>query len=96
MIKLIAGLGNPGKEYERTRHNAGFWLVDLLAARTGAALRSERGFSGHVVKTQLNGQPLWLLKPQTFMNLSGQSVAALANFYKIAPEDILIAHDELD
>lgn len=96
MIQLIAGLGNPGSQYERTRHNAGFWLIDLLAAHCGASLRAERGFYGEMARTTLNGKPLWLLKPMTFMNRSGQSVAALAQFYKIAPEHILIAHDELD
>jgi peptidyl-tRNA hydrolase, PTH1 family len=96
MIQLIAGLGNPGSQYERTRHNAGFWLIDLLAAHCGAILRAERGFYGEMARTTLNGKPLWLLKPMTFMNRSGQSVAALAQFYKIAPEHILIAHDELD
>jgi peptidyl-tRNA hydrolase, PTH1 family len=96
MFQLIAGLGNPGSEYERTRHNAGFWFLDALAAQCRASLRAERGFYGDVAKTSIEGQAVWLAKPTTFMNRSGQCVAALAKFYKIAPEKILIVHDELD
>jgi peptidyl-tRNA hydrolase, PTH1 family len=92
-IRLIVGLGNPGPEYEQTRHNAGFWLVDNLA---GNALAREARFNALVAKVNIAGQPVWLLEPQTFMNRSGQSVGALANFYKIPPDDILVAHDELD
>ena len=95
-LKLIAGLGNPGQQYEDTRHNAGFWWLEALARELGVVLRSEPKFHGRLGK--LNGPhgEVWLLCPETFMNLSGKSVAALARFYKIAPESILVAHDELD
>ncbi|GAB3540168.1 aminoacyl-tRNA hydrolase [Noviherbaspirillum agri] len=92
-IRLIVGLGNPGPEYEQTRHNAGFWLVDNLA---GNRLAREARYNALVAKTSIAGQEVWLLEPQTYMNRSGQSVGALARFYKIAPEDILVVHDELD
>ncbi|WP_221799181.1 aminoacyl-tRNA hydrolase [Oceanobacter mangrovi] len=95
-IQLIAGLGNPGGEYENTRHNAGFWLIDELAKMHGIRLSPDRKFHGHVGKGRIQGQEVWLLKPATFMNKSGQAVAALANFYKIPAEAILVAHDELD
>lgn len=95
-MKLVAGLGNPGAKYEKTRHNAGFWWVDQIAARERATFRRESRFQGSVAKLSLPGGDLWLLKPETFMNLSGQAVAALANYYKIEPNDILIAYDELD
>ena len=96
MIKLFVGLGNPGNEYEATRHNVGFWWVDELARDLKASLVYERGYHGLVSRVSVHGQPVWLLEPQTFMNLSGKSVAALARFYKIAPEEILVVHDELD
>ena len=96
MIKLFVGLGNPGPEYQATRHNAGFWWIDALARELKVALLAEKAFHGMAARTTLGGQPLWLLKPQTFMNLSGRSVAALARFYKIPPDEILVAHDELD
>jgi peptidyl-tRNA hydrolase, PTH1 family len=96
MFQLIAGLGNPGSEYERTRHNTGFWFVDALARQAGASMRAERGFYGDIARTSIEGETVWLAKPTTFMNRSGQCVAALAKFYKIAPEKILIVHDELD
>ena len=92
-IRLIVGLGNPGNEYEQTRHNAGFWLVDQLAR---GQLRRETRFAALACKTSLANHDVWLLEPQTFMNRSGLSVAALANFYKITPESILVVHDELD
>ena len=96
-IRLIVGLGNPGAEYEQTRHNAGFWLVDNLAnSLPGARLQRETRFNALVAKTSLAGQELWLLEPQTFMNRSGQSVGALARFYKIAADEVLVVHDELD
>jgi PTH1 family peptidyl-tRNA hydrolase len=91
-IRLVAGLGNPGREYARTRHNAGFWFVDELARKLGATLAMESKFSGEVAKA---GE-VRLVKPATFMNLSGRSVAALARFYSIAPDEILVVHDELD
>jgi PTH1 family peptidyl-tRNA hydrolase len=96
MIKLFAGLGNPGAEYEATRHNAGFWWVDALARELKVSLVPERGYHGLVARANVHGQVVWLLEPQTFMNLSGKSVAALARFYKIQPEEILVVHDELD
>lgn len=96
MIKLIAGLGNPGPEYVTTRHNAGFWLVDLLAREAGATLRHEPRFNALVAKARLYGEEVWLIEPQTFMNRSGLSVVGLARFYKILPDEILVAHDELD
>ncbi|RMX06377.1 aminoacyl-tRNA hydrolase [Corticibacter populi] len=96
MLKLLVGLGNPGPEYAQTRHNAGFWWIDALAARHGARLAPEKGYFGLVGKAQVAGQPLWLLEPMTFMNRSGQAVAALARFYRIEPEQILVVHDELD
>ncbi len=96
MIKLFVGLGNPGTEYEGTRHNAGFWWVDALARDLKLHLVPERGYHGLVARGSVHGQAVWLLEPQTFMNVSGKSVAALARFFKIAPEEILVAHDELD
>ena len=96
MIKLFVGLGNPGAEYEATRHNAGFWWIDALARELKTTLVPERGYHGLLARTSVAGHSVWLLQPQTFMNLSGKSVAALARFYKIAPEEILVAHDELD
>lgn len=96
MIKLFVGLGNPGAEYEATRHNAGFWWLDALARELKAPLSLDRSYHGQVARTTVNGQTVWLLKPMTFMNLSGKSVAALARFFKIDPGEILVAHDELD
>jgi PTH1 family peptidyl-tRNA hydrolase len=96
MIRLIVGLGNPGAEYAQTRHNAGFWFVDEVADRLKAALVPERSYFGLAARANVDGRPLWLLEPTTYMNLSGKSVAALARFFKIAPEEILVAHDELD
>lgn len=96
MIKLIVGLGNPGAEYEATRHNAGFWLVDQLARMGGVTLRVEGRFHGLAARAGLWDQDIWLLKPSTFMNRSGQSVVSLARFYKILPDEILVAHDEMD
>lgn len=95
-LHAIVGLGNPGDEYERTRHNAGFWLVDRLAQRARVGLRREAKFHGELARATLGGSEVLLLKPQTFMNRSGQAVQALAQFYKLAPERILVAHDELD
>lgn len=96
MIRLFVGLGNPGTEYEDTRHNAGFWYIDLLARQLGANLVMDRSYHGFVARVQIKGESVWLLQPQTYMNLSGKSVAALARFFKIAPEQVLVAHDELD
>jgi len=96
MIRLIAGLGNPGPEHAATRHNAGFWFVDELADRLKVKLSPERGYFGMAARANVGGRPLWLLEPMTFMNLSGKSVASLARFFKIEPGEILVAHDELD
>jgi len=95
-IKLIAGLGNPGPEYTRTRHNAGVWFVEELARRNNISLRPEKKYSGHYGKGLISGELVHLLIPTTFMNRSGQAVAPLANFFRIDVENILIAHDELD
>ena len=91
-IRLVAGLGNPGREYAATRHNAGFWFVDRLAQTLGATLSTESRFAGEVAKSG----DVRLVKPMTYMNESGRSVAALARFFGIAPEEILVVHDELD
>ena len=96
MIRLLVGLGNPGPEYEATRHNAGFWFVDEAARKLGATLQPERSYSGLAARVNRSTGPLWLLEPMTYMNLSGKSVSALARFFKIAPEEILVVHDELD
>lgn len=96
MIKLFVGLGNPGFEYQLTRHNAGFWWLEAVAQELKASLAYDKSFQGLVARVAPHGQPVWLLAPQTFMNLSGRSVAALARFFKISPQEILVAHDELD
>jgi PTH1 family peptidyl-tRNA hydrolase len=96
MIKLLVGLGNPGPEYEATRHNAGFWWIDEVARKLGANLVPERAYFGLVARVNRPEGPIWLLEPMTFMNLSGKSVSALARFFKIAPDEILVVHDELD
>ena len=96
MIKLFVGLGNPGPEYEATRHNAGFWWIDALSRELKAPLTLDKNYFGQAARITAGGQSVWLLKPLTFMNLSGKSVGALARFFKIAPDEILVAHDELD
>ena len=96
MIKLFVGLGNPGPEYEATRHNAGFWWLDTVARQLKVSLAMDKGYHGLVARTTVDGQPVWLLAPQTYMNLSGKSVGALARFFKVLPAEILVAHDELD
>lgn len=96
MIKLLVGLGNPGPEYETTRHNAGFWWIDAVARELKTTLTLDRSYHALVARTSYRGQTVWLLQPQTFMNLSGKSVSALARFFKIQPDEILVAHDELD
>ncbi len=96
MMKLVAGLGNPGKKYEATRHNAGFWWIDALARSAGVSCRHEARFHGEVAKIPGAHGDIWLLKPSTYMNESGRAVGALVDFFRIAPEDILIVHDELD
>lgn len=100
MIRLLVGLGNPGPEYDATNHNAGFWWIDAVAQQLKVSLSPERSYYGLVARVNNAAPdrdgPLWLLQPQTYMNLSGKSVAALAKFFKIAPHEILVAHDELD
>ena len=95
-IKLIVGLGNPGREYENTRHNAGFWWVDEFARLQKLSFKSETKFHGLTARGLAHGREILLLKPQTFMNVSGRAIVALAQFYKIAPAEILVVHDELD
>jgi PTH1 family peptidyl-tRNA hydrolase len=96
MIRLLVGLGNPGPEYEDTRHNAGFWFIDAVARALKVDLVPERSYFGLAARVNRPDGPVWLLEPMTFMNLSGKSVGALARFFKIAPAEILVAHDELD
>ena len=95
-VKLIVGLGNPGSEYAGTRHNTGFWFVDLLAHRHHTVFKAESRHHGQTCRLTLHGQECRLLKPSTFMNRSGQAVSSLANYFRIAPQEILVAHDELD
>jgi PTH1 family peptidyl-tRNA hydrolase len=95
-IDLIVGLGNPGREYEATRHNAGFWFVDLLAREHRGTFARDKKLQGETAEIEIAGRRIRLLKPTTYMNLSGQSVGAAVNYYKIAPELVLVAYDELD
>jgi PTH1 family peptidyl-tRNA hydrolase len=95
-LRVIVGLGNPGPEHLVTRHNAGFWFVDLLARRHDGEFRDYRKFSGETARITLSEREIILLKPTTYMNRSGLAVRQLSDFYKIAPEEILVAHDELD
>lgn len=95
-LRLIVGLGNPGRDYERTRHNAGFWFADAVASQHGGSFRLESKFRGELAQVRIDGETLLVLKPVTFMNSSGESVQALAAFHKILPEQILVVHDELD
>jgi PTH1 family peptidyl-tRNA hydrolase len=95
-IQLLVGLGNPGAEYEDTRHNAGFWWIDEICRSHGVTLSSESKFFGKAGRLKLGGRETWLLQPATFMNASGRSVGALAKFYRIPPQNILVVHDELD
>lgn len=95
-IALIVGLGNPGSEYERTRHNAGEWYVERLARAHGATLVAEAKYFGRTARVSIGGHDVRLLVPTTFMNRSGQATSALATFFKITPEQMLVAHDELD
>ncbi len=95
-IRCIIGLGNPGEKYRNTRHNAGFWFVDELARQHGVLLRPESKFFGQLAKLSLPAGDCWLFQPATYMNRSGQATSALVHFYRLAPEQILVAHDELD
>ena len=96
MIDVIFGLGNPGQEYKNTRHNAGFWYLDALAEHVGAPFKKERKFKAEVAQTDYFGQKLWLVKPQTYVNRSAQSVIPFTQFYRIATPQVLVAYDELD
>ncbi|MBK8285177.1 MAG: aminoacyl-tRNA hydrolase [Ahniella sp.] len=95
-LRLIVGLGNPGSEYDRTRHNAGFWFLDALAEACGARLGRDNKLHAEVGKATIAGQVVWLMKPTTFMNKSGQALIAAMNYYKIDAEETLVAHDDLD
>ena len=95
-LKIIVGLGNPGAEYARTRHNAGFWLVDELARRHGGTFRSEGKHQAELARVRIGGEEVWLMKPMTFMNRSGGPVSSVLGFYKLSPPQMLVAHDEID
>ena len=95
-LKVIVGLGNPGSKYTETRHNAGFWFIEEVARAYSATFRAEKKFHGEVAKVSIAGKDIWLLKPGTFMNLSGRSVQRLLSFYQITAEQLLVAHDEID
>lgn len=95
-IRAIAGLGNPGEKYRETRHNAGFWFVDELARRHGGSFSYQKRFDAELSRVRIGGEEIWLVKPQGFMNLSGGPVRAFADYYRIDPGEILVAHDELD
>jgi PTH1 family peptidyl-tRNA hydrolase len=96
VLKLIVGLGNPGGEYARTRHNAGFWLVDELARRHGGSFRSEGKHQAELARVRIGGEEVWLAKPMSYMNRSGGPVSSILSFYKFAPAQMLVAHDEID
>ena len=96
MIRLLVGLGNPGAEYEATRHNAGFWFIDEVARQLKVSLAPERSYFGLAARADTSSGPVWLLEPMTYMNLSGKAVAPLARFFRIEPGEILVVHDELD
>ncbi len=93
---MMVGLGNPGSDYVRTRHNTGFWFVEALAAKCGGTFRFENKFNAEICRVRVDGEELWLVKPQTYMNLSGDAVSAMARYYKIGHDEILVIHDELD
>jgi peptidyl-tRNA hydrolase, PTH1 family len=95
-LKLVVGLGNPGAEYARTRHNAGFWLADELARRHGGTFRSEGKHQAELARVRIGGEEIWLVKPMTFMNRSGGPVSSVLQFYKLAPAQMLVAHDEIE
>ena len=95
-IRLIAGLGNPGEKHQQTRHNAGFWFVEALAKKEGVDFKHQSKFKGDVSHFPFQGEKIWLLKPLTYMNNSGESLRAFADFYKVPTEQILVAHDEID
>ncbi len=96
VLRLVVGLGNPGAQYARTRHNAGFWLLDELARRHGGPFRSESRHQGELARAVIDGSDVWLFKPATFMNRCGVAIASVCGFYKVAPAEVLLAHDEID
>jgi len=95
-LTMIAGLGNPGEKHERTLHNAGFWFVDALARKFGGRFRHEKKFDAEVCKVSISGRDVWLAKPQSYMNLSGQPVRGMLDYYRLDVENLLVAHDEID
>ncbi|MBT8094866.1 MAG: aminoacyl-tRNA hydrolase [Gammaproteobacteria bacterium] len=95
-IRIIAGLGNPEEKYERTLHNAGFWFVDALARKYGGSYRYEKKFDADFCRINLHGEDVWLVKPQSYMNLSGQPIRAVMDYYRLRPAELLVAHDEID
>ena len=95
-LTMIVGLGNPGEKHERTLHNAGFWFVDALARKLGGSFRYEKKFDAEVCKVSLSGRDVWLAKPQSYMNLSGQPVRAMLDYYRLDTGELLVAHDEID
>ena len=94
-IRIIAGLGNPEEKYERTLHNAGFWFVDALARKYGGSYRYEKKFDADFCRINLHGEDVWLVKPQSYMNCSGQPIRALLDYYRLEPTELLVAHDEI-
>ncbi len=95
-IRIIAGLGNPEEKYERTLHNAGFWFVDALARKYGGSFRFDKKFDADYCRINLRGENVWLVKPQSFMNLSGGPIRAMLDYYRLRPTELLVAHDEID
>ena len=95
-LKVIVGLGNPGSKYSKTRHNAGFWFIEEVAAKYSATFRGDKKFFGEVAKTSIDGKDIWLFKPDTFMNRSGQAVQSLLSFYRFTADQMLVVHDEID
>lgn len=95
-IRIIAGLGNPGEKYERTLHNAGFWFVDALAKEYGGSFRHDKKFDADCCKVELQGEEIWLVKPQSFMNLSGGPIHSVIDYYRLGVGNLLVAHDEID
>jgi PTH1 family peptidyl-tRNA hydrolase len=95
-IRIIAGLGNPDEKYERTLHNAGFWFVDALARKFGGHFRYEKKFDAETCRVKIHGEDVWLIKPQSYMNRSGPPVRGLLDYYRLGPDELLVAHDEID
>ncbi|MEJ2297451.1 MAG: aminoacyl-tRNA hydrolase [Woeseiaceae bacterium] len=95
-IRIVAGLGNPDEKYERTLHNAGFWFVDALARKFGGHFRYEKKFDAETCRVKIHGEDVWLIKPQSYMNRSGSPVRGLLDYYRLGPDELLVAHDEID